>query len=503
MKSPLKLRVMLVVTLAGLLLFAPPLLAEEESAPAEETTQRTPTGPTPKLYLLPVNGIGTGVSQIVVDRVNENTRRQVATGRGYDLLPTVRELQGPISGDPFVVVAEAERLYTSGIGLVRAGEFQRAAETLQRAVDMIEGHLEGLSNFNILTDALSHLALAYWGADFDLDARQNMQRFAQLRPNARLDPELYPEELREIFNTEAERVRGAETGILTIEADRAGAQVFINGQLKGQTPLVVEDVGFGHHYLLVRQGDRIHREVIRVRARGQEQTITVDLSASADSRERDPLPEFYVGLQEEIRTGRFGIDLAPYFSELQGLTRADFLAWVVLRREGSQYLLTPFVLRFQDNKLVQGEEVAINLDLSNLRARVTRLGAVTGLLLAEMPADLAITSVNLLEVTPPPPVVEAPRPGVEEPEERIREEEEAVAVVDEPRERLPLPSARPESRTDRIDPGYEDGGRDRTMLRYLGYGGAATLAGGLIAGTIILLVRNSAAPGGFDAEVEW
>ncbi len=471
--------------------------ADEEAAEGEEEQgeARRADGPTPRLFMMPVDSLQGEITQIVTERVNESTRRQLDSERRLELVPGLMEVLGSSGQGVYALISEAESQYTSGIGLLRAGDHQAAAETLQRAVDLMVENLSGLQNYNFLSDALSNLSLAYFHSDFDLDARQNMQRFAQLRPGATLDPEIFPEDLRSIFEDEVDRVERAETGILTIEADRTGAQVYIDGDLKGATPVVVEDVGFGHHYMVVRDGEAVWTEVIRVRGRGQEQTFEVEFDSLGQEDESSELPAYYTDLQQNLRSGRFGQDLHPYLIELTNQTGADFIAWVLLVREGPRYIAAPFVYRASDAMVIQGENVDFNLELSNMRSRVSRLSAIISMAVSDMPEDLAVEDVDL---APEPTPVATP----EVPEEE-EEPEEVAEVDDHPSDPLPVPGTTPPERGPVAELPDE---RERSnTLRYVGYGGAAALAGGAIAGTIIMLVRASGSsdPTVFEAEVEW
>lgn len=479
---------------------------EESDNQVEEEQAAVPQGPTPKLFILPTDSLEGQVSQLVTDRINEAKRGLLATDRNLELLPTFREIVSQRAGSAYANVAQAEKIYTSAIGLLNVGNYQRAAELFQQALNIMEANLSGIQNYGVFTDTLSNLAVAYFHSGFDLDARQNMQKFAHLKPRETLDPKVFPEELREVYQSEAERVQSAGEGLLTIEADREGAMIFIDGVLKGQAPLTVEDVGFGYHYLVARTSDSVVEQEIRVRGRGQEQTIEVSFAASAGGDGVNQLPAFYVDLQETLRTGKFGTDLEPYLLEVSNQTQADFIAWVILVRERSEYFATPFVYRSRDGVMVQGERTGFNLELSNLRSRISRLTGIISLAVSQMPEDLVVTEVDLTKAPEPEPapvvaVAPDPDPGAVE----VPGEEVVLADEGSPRDPLPVPA--PMATPDPfVAPGQVgDDMKSSNRWRYLGWGGAALLAGGAIAGTIIFFARGAgdSGPPSFEAEVEW
>ncbi|RAL25082.1 hypothetical protein DL240_02385 [Lujinxingia litoralis] len=491
----------------GLLALGAPVWAEEapDQAPAEEVAPE-PAGPTPRLFMLPTDSVGGELTSIIPERVNEGTRARVAEQRGLEFLPTYRQLQERLGGgqNASAAVAEAERLYTSGIGLLAAGDSQRAAETFQRSVDMMNEHLADLLNFDVYADALANLSLAYFQTDFDLDARKLMQRYAQLRPQATLDPEKFPAELREVFAQEVDRVEKAGPGVLAVVGNVEGAQVYLDGELKGVAPARIDDVGFGHHYLVVRGGGSVWAQEVRVRGRGNEQAISVELGAPREDRAGadDDVPAYYLDLRERLRTGRFGADLSPYLVELTTRTGADFVAWIVMTRDGRGYAAAPFVYRARDGLLVQGESVGFNMEMSNLRVGVSRLATEVAAAVREMPAERAVTEVDLAPAPEPVAAAEAPGELAQGSTSGVREvvEDDSVAV------RPPLPTPGPVVDDENVispPAAMPSEGRSST-LRYLGYGGAAVLAGGAIAGTLYLILRSSASqPAAFEAEVEW
>ncbi|TXD37524.1 PEGA domain-containing protein [Lujinxingia vulgaris] len=478
---------------------------EGEQHAAEETAQ--PAGPTPRLFMLPTDSVAGEITSIIPERVDDDTRARLKEQRGLELLPGYRQIQERLGGgrNASAAVAEAERLYTSGIGSLAAGDSQRAAETFQRALDMMNEHLSDLQNFDVYADTLANLSLAYFQSNFDLDARKLMQRYAQLRPGATLDPEKFPADLREVFTSELDRVEKAGPGVLAVVGNVDGAEVYLDGELKGVTPARIDGVGFGHHYLVVRGGGSVWAQEVRVRGRGTEQAVSVELGAprEAQASADEDLPAFYLDLRETLRSGRFGAELSPYLVELTTRTGADFVAWVIMVRDGRDYAAAPFVYRARDGMVVQGENVSFNMEMSNQRVGVSRLATEIATAVRTMPADRAVVDVDL---APAPAVaVEVPVESGEAGTDTgstsgVREvSEEEVA-------RAPLPTPGPAVEDPEViaaPAAMPSEGRSNTK-RYLAYGGAAVLAGGAIAGTLFLILRSSASqPAAFEAEVEW
>lgn len=450
-------------------------------------------GPTKRLFMMPTQSVNNSTSSIIPDRIGEQTRRAVGQNSSVNLMPTFESIRSGLmaQGQSSAAVAEAEELYTSGIGLLAAGDPAKASESFQLAVDIMENNVPDISNFDVLADALSNLALAYHEAGFDLDARKNMKQFAQLRPDATLDPDKYNEELIGIYEDEAAKVKKGGPGKLKIDASIEGATVFIDGDEKGATPLTVEDVGFGHHYLVVRSptGGAVWSEKIRVRGRDREQEFTAELGEVAEDAvaEDDSLPTFYRQLIETAATGRFGTDLEPYLKELVTQTGAEFVVWILMYKEGTTYRAAPFAYRASDAMIVQGDGTSFDIELSNLRAGISELSKTVVGLVTNFPEDSAITTV---EIGPAPAgsVVKAPEP------EETETSATAAAVT-----------APPSNADASVAKTTETPPSESNTWTYIAAGGAVLVVGALIAGTVFLLSDddNPDRASGFRTSVSW
>jgi hypothetical protein len=481
---------------------------ESQEEPPEEPAD-APGGPTPKLFILPVQPVGDGVSSIIPERIGELLREQVQSDRRVELLPSYETLRKQLAaggGRANAAIAKANDLYTSGIGLLTAGEDKKASESFQTSVDIMEENLADVTNFNILTDAYKNLALAYYNAGFDFDARKKMKVYAHLKPGSTLDPEKFPEELRQIFDEETAKVNKAGPGKLEIKAPE-GAQVYIDGELKGEAPMTVTDVGFGYHYLVVRNAaGSVWAEQIRVRGRGKQQAFDVDLGsggAKAESGEEDELPAFYTDLLATIRTGTFGTDLQPYLKELSTRSGTDYVGWVAMLRDGMEYVAVPFVWRASDGLLVRGDEVRFNIELSNLMVGVSELSRNVVDDVVAMPKDRAITTAELGKPEPPPEGEEDE--GAEAEGGAVASGEQAGGGT-ETGEELPMPETSDGSEGASMQPPPEvkPSEKKSNTWTYVGIGGGVLAVGGIIAGSVFLLTQDSPNQSGdFRTRVRW
>lgn len=449
--------------------------------------------PTPKVFVVPTQSVNDSISSIIPERIGEQVREGIKQDGRVTLMPTYEEVRKQLGGGGHAsaAIAQAETLYTQGIGLLTAGEDQKAAEMFQRSVDMMEQNIADLKNYDVLADALANLSLAYFNAKFDVDARKRMKDFAHLRPTAKLDPEKYPKDLLSVLEDEQKKVASAGTGKLTISASIEGARVFIDGVEKGNAPVTVADVGFGTHYLEVR-GPKggVWAEKIRVRGKGKAQDFKVKLGqGSVSVSESDDGSGIYNDLMATVKTGRWGAEIQPYVKELATQTGAEYIAWMVMYKDGGKYVAVPFVHRPSDGMTVRVKGADFNIELSNLRAGVATISKNVVDAAVLFPESEAVVDVEL----GPAPVV-AKKPVETPAETKTTETKTTDPVVTEPYVGTPLqtpPDAPPSESV--------------STWTYIAAGGAVIVAGALVAGGIYLLTDddNDERASGFDAVVSW
>ncbi len=439
-------------------------------------------GPTPKFFLLPTQSVRDSVTSIVPERIGELSREQVGKDTRVDLMPAYEELRKQLGGST-AVVAEAEALYTSGIGLLTAGNDKQAAEAFQRSVEMMEENLADLTNFDILADALANLALAHHNSGFDLDARKRMQAYAHLRPTAKLDVEKFPKELRVTFDEEVDKVKKAGNGVLEISAT-SDAVVIIDGIERGQAPLKVRDVGFGHHYLVVRSvKGQSWTEQIRVRGKNKTQAFKADFSGSAPST-GGGMPSYYGELLGVLKGGTFSSDeVGAYLKELCAQTGAAYVGFAVMFKANSKYVAAPFAYSAASKKLYRGADVEFNLELSNLRVGVSSLADSLVKLALDGPKDKIVDEVVLGS----PPVEVAVR-GTDTTETTDVSTGDVTTVT---------------SGTT-IAPPPDVKSNSGNTWKYVGIAAGSLAVVGLAAGAIYLIANSSGGSAdGFSTEVQW
>jgi hypothetical protein len=463
------------------------------------------------------------VTSIIEERIGKSLREKMEAQSGaIDLLPSYEAIRKNLasSGQSSMAITRAEEMYTSGIGLLTAGDNKRAQEMFSRAIDLMMKNLGDLRNYDVLADALAHSALANLNAGFELDARKAIKKFAHMRPKAELSEEKYPDKLRKLLDKEQSKIERAGPGKLEISVEPEGARVFIDGVEKGQAPLTVEDVGYGYHYLVVRgPTGGVHAEEIRVRGKGKKQEFAVALEGSGGavaekpSEEQQKLPTFYRDLVSKIESGRFDTGIRPNLRELTAQTGAQYVTWVVLYKKGMQYRVVPFVYRSEDQALARLDEVTFNFELSNLVVGIDQVANRMVAAVLEMPSDRIVEAVAIGQPEPKKapaddgPTEVAAKSAAASGETSTGGAPAGGAAGEDDGERAELPTPGPQ------DPGVAPGGAggapppggSSNTWTWIGAGAGALAVVGIVAGSILIFGSNGGnqPSSGFSAEVSW
>lgn len=474
-------------------------------ASGEEQAGDEPAAPVvqkrPELLILPTESVEGKLTPLVPERIDESMRQRLKDDGKVVVMPSFAEIRKNLAGRGVssAIIYEAEQLYTSGIGLLTAGENEKAMEAFQRAIELMEQNIADVTNYNILTDTLSNLALAYQLMGYDVDSRKRMQQFAHLKPDATLSVDKFPKDLLEVLATEQAKIKKAGPGKLVITTEKPGAKVFIDGAERGVTPLTVADIGFGYHYLVMRDAQgKVYTEQLRIRGKGKEQQVNAVLQGAGEasaSAGEGGMPSYYTDLLTQLKTGKFTtLELQPYLAELSKQSGAPYISWVLVYDNGTHYMAAPFIWRASDGVLVEVEQKKFNMELSDLVLGVNRMSREIALVAMEMPEDDRVTEV----IVGAPVTVAVVSPGLTD--------SGGTGGTS------PLITTPPDTSTNTntglkpLDP-IDEPSKENRRWKYVGAGAVALVViGGVVAGSVLLAGDNGGdepTSTGFSAEVSW
>ena len=190
-------------------------------------------------------------------------------------------LNAQVVDDTTKLVREADEAYQNG-------NFKLAIEKYQLAMRLIGEKKELAQTKQELFQTMTSLALTYFTIQENAKAEKQLEDLVQVNPNQELDPEFYPPKFMEIFRA----VQRNFLGRLLVDSVPAGAEVTVNGNKSGHTPLALEKVLKGKYALKLEiSGYAVaEREIIVQAAMDNRQGFQLEALPPVVEKKAEPAP---------------------------------------------------------------------------------------------------------------------------------------------------------------------------------------------------------------------
>jgi len=173
-------------------------------------------------------------------------------GRGEQILDDA------LTGKGTALLAEGKILFEQA-------DLETALIRLAGSIAALEGAMAGTTDSRGLVDALLLVGMAQLSMGQPDAARMMYKRVLLLDPTRELDTIHYPPKVVALFSEVRSAVLAAPRASITITTTPLGASVFVDGRLRGQSPVKVGDLIPGvHHILVTSDAGFRHYEVIQV-----------------------------------------------------------------------------------------------------------------------------------------------------------------------------------------------------------------------------------------------
>ena len=144
------------------------------------------------------------------------------------------------------------------------GDFAAAVDKADAAINRFEaaGAFRALGAWSGYADALVVKAVSLRRLGMDAEADVPLQRLATILPKTLPDPGIAPPKVMQRHQQLQDELRSQARVTVELQSEPAGADVVIDGLLRGKTPLVVRDLLPGLHFIsLSSEGVRIERKL--------------------------------------------------------------------------------------------------------------------------------------------------------------------------------------------------------------------------------------------------
>lgn len=328
--------------------------------------------------------------------------------------PTSAEPTGP---HPELV--KADKTAATGIEHARAGRHERALTTLMTAKGLYEKRMAELDDFESYVDVLAWIAASFVNGGFSEESGPAIQQLLAVAPGFAADGAVFGARAASAIEGGKARIRPA--GTLTIAADPATADIYLNGRLIGRGTAEVTDLPRGQHFIrvagasLVPAARKINFQKtastkLAAKPRGGAAVAAAPVSTSAAPVART--------LDWYARNGEFH---RPEFLTLARdearRNLADFVLLGYVGRADSTYHLGLFLFDARVGRVVAMDPAMIDNELANLQVTLLEQESKVARAVAEFPADRPVVAKpdiyarTAARPAPPPKPVAAPAPA--------------------------------------------------------------------------------------------
>ena len=433
-------------------------------------------------------------------------------------------------------VDKAKDLYNAGIGLLVVEDFGGSLAAFEESIELYVKHLADVNDYEVFKDAHLRLALASFKASKKREGRIALKRYISMVPDAEFSPDDYPEDVVKAAEKARKQNERQGKAKLKVTSTPSGAEVLLNGESLGTTPLEAEELPAGEHFLVVR-GKGAFPLVKQITLKGQKTNkVAAELTGGSQVKAGDG-PVFMAEIERRVKEGDVDESMNPYLAELTSRTGSSHVVFVIMREDEDAYKAWPFLFSAEEGTFVLLDKQPFDKQLSRVAVDSYKLSVRLIEAMGAYPRDRVVVgnpflaeeearaaaAVVAAPVTPPtkpkdpppttakpkdpPPVVSKPKdppPTTTKPKDPPRDPDPTPLVV------APTPPPSPGASsgvpvvgpTDPYEPGASDDPWYDAWWVWAGVG--VVVVSGAIAGGVLLLDDNDQSKAqGFSASVSW
>lgn len=149
-------------------------------------------------------------------------------------------------------------------------DLDQAVELLNAALRDFERYAAYTTDMKEVADVLMLLGATHILRGEESKGRERLGQAVSIAPKIEPDPRIFNPSMRSVFQSTSDAIIRAPRGVLQVESTPSYAQVFVDGAFAGISPLAVEGLVAGRHYLrLAKDGYREHGGVIQMKGNAE------------------------------------------------------------------------------------------------------------------------------------------------------------------------------------------------------------------------------------------
>ncbi|MFH1810318.1 MAG: PEGA domain-containing protein [Pseudomonadota bacterium] len=491
----------------------------------------------PVVLMVPYQPIARQATPELAAQVTKALAKELATGETYTIKTLEAEAPAPVETDGGSVdmdvgkgdLTKAFKALNTAEKFMKKYRFDQAIGQYQKALETFDAAAPALEEVDAVADAYIKLGVAAFRRSKEDLAEQALAQAVVLDPERTLDPREYPPLLLRVYDDIFRKTLSKPRGTIAIEATVSGAEVFYNGKSVGATPIKLNGVPPGRHFVrVVKEGAGVWGQRIEVKS-GETVEIKAELGGGAKVATGG---NGLTAVAAAIGANRVDVVVADAAAGLAKAEGAQFAMFGGLRKGEASIPVHTFLVDAESGALYRLIDLDIDLDMLSLSIEAFKLGEDLSNLVQAPGTDLGagphtiVRGVSSEEASAGPAEVDVGPPVPDGRSSRI------ATGGDDGRRPLSGDTGDDGDKRSVINTGDSSGGRRRTLsddgsafdgettkrptiaeldepdewyenpLVWAGAGGGALLlVGGATAGVVALLLLRP--PTGVTVQAEW
>ncbi|MEE8408212.1 MAG: PEGA domain-containing protein [Myxococcota bacterium] len=279
-----------------------------------------------------VRGVGAG-SDKAAGYVSYQIRRALQEDDRYEVVDLPRALGSPTQKRAERAFDVASEMLQKGRSAYETLDLDPAIEYLNTALAKYERHAAHVTDISKVADVLMLLGATHILRGEEKTGGKRLAQAKAIYPEVEPDPTIFNPGMRQIFDEAADRLAHRPLGTVSITSNPSYAEVYLDGDFVGVTPMAIDGVTEGRHFVrLVKDGYRNRGNVLNVV--GQVEAADVATLKPTDSYEEfDALVE---AATPSLATKEAGDRVGEVFRQLGVVLDVEQLMITEVRLDGER-----------------------------------------------------------------------------------------------------------------------------------------------------------------------
>ncbi|MBI4817350.1 MAG: PEGA domain-containing protein [Deltaproteobacteria bacterium] len=243
----------------------------------------------PSILVVPYQGLGKGITPelseqttVAISQELENAGLKVIRA---DASPEEKakepkeQKSAPGAQDPGAA-KKAQQLIAQAQAAMEDSELDAAISNLDKATKLLEANAEAVPDLRLLAEAYLQLGVAYFQNGDEDQGDEALGKAIHLDPDKKLDGSEYPPIFLRVYERSRYDVLRRPRASIEVKAP-AGAQLLLDGRNLGKTPMVLEEVLPGTHWIRIeRAGEASEVQKVMVRSK---RSVVVEFGGAGEA----------------------------------------------------------------------------------------------------------------------------------------------------------------------------------------------------------------------------